>query len=453
MAARSWGAVAPYFLAMLVVAGSNFLSTALLLNLLGPTRFALWAQLEPLILLALPLAGFGIQIGLLNQIVRDSQTPQALLPFHLGASVVVAAFVALIVAATAPPTWAILAGFILLLEGGIVFFISYWRATNRPVTYASVEGGRAASVMLALAAMTVVPVIALVEVGQYLSLRAAFGAVFLGLAFGLTRWRWKPDTGAARRAVRYGLPIVIASAMVTMIMNFDRYAVSWVAGPEALAAYVAQVKTTQILSSAVAPFFTWFAPLAIARLQQGDSDDGMFGRSFFAFAAVTTALALGLWLVAPSLWPHLFAAVPYDPAIMAMLIFGVAVFAAGNPLSLGSLSEGRTHHALYVTLTAGVVGFITVLALAPVLGPLGVAIGKAIGLATYTLIFALHTWRHLRIRYPWGKIMALVLLALLIAAGAAGPISKLGPLTAVVAASAASILVLVAAWALDRISL
>jgi O-antigen/teichoic acid export membrane protein len=437
---------------MLVVAGSNFLSTALLLKLLGSTRFAAWAQVEPLILLALPLAGFGIQIGLLNQIARDPQAPQALLPFHLGASVLVASVVALVMVVSATPSWAVLAGLIVLLEGGIVFFISYWRATNRPVTYAAVEGGRAASVMLALAAMTVLPALALAEVGEYLALRAGLGAIFLGLAFGLTRWRWTPDADAARRAVRYGLPIVIASAAVTMIMNFDRYAVSWVAGPETLAAYVAQVKTTQILSSAVAPFFTWFAPLAIARLQRGDQDDGMFGRAFFAFAAVDTALALGLWLVAPALWPHLFAAVTYDPAIMAVLVVGVAVFAAGNPLSLGSLSEGRTHHALYVTLTAGAIGLLVVLVLAPVLGPLGVAIGKAVGLGAYTVIFALHTWRHLRIRYPWGKVAALVLLALLIGAGAVEPISRFSPWAAILAASAASILVVIVAWALDRVS-
>ena len=448
---RNSTGIALYALATLVVSGANFLTAPLLLRLLGTDGFADWARLEPIILLALPLAGFGLQLGLMNLIHDQPDAPGRLMPVHLGFTAGVAAAVAALVLAFFGPHIAFAAGMIVLVEGGIVFLIGYWRATNRPGWFAGFEGGRSASVMLVLLAMTLLPAVAVSEVTGYLALRAALGALFLGLALLMTRWRWKPDLPLARRAIGFGLPLVLSSMAVTLIMNFDRYAVDLVARSGGLAAYVAHVKVTQILGSALGPFFIWFAPVAIARLHVGTLHDGFFGRAFYAFSAVNFALGLGLWLVTPVLWSVLFPDIAYAPALMAPLVLGMVVFAAGNPLSVGALREGRTNRALLVTLFAALCGGLSLLVLAPAYGAQGVAWAKALGMLAYTAAFGLHTWRSLRIAYPWGRIGLLCALTVATAFLLTPVMLVVSPLIGTALTSLAAIGVLAVGWAIDRV--
>lgn len=437
-------------MAMLIVAGSSFLTAPLLLRLLGTEGFANWSRLEPLILIALPLAGMGVQLGLLNLIRDTPDVASKLFPVHLGFSLVVAIILGVISFVHFGLSVAVCVGVILFVEGGIVFMISFWRATNRPGWYASIEGGRSASVMLALLAMTLLPMVAVSEMTEYLLLRALLGTLFFGLALIATRWRWRPELAMARRAIRFGLPLVLSAMAVTMIMNFDRYFVDSVAGTTDLAAYVAHVKITQILGSALAPFFTWFAPVAIARLQTGNLHDGLIGRSFFAFMAVNFALCLGLWLAAPAVWDVLFPGIAYSSALMAPLVLGMLVFAAGNPLGIGSLQEGRTNLAFLVTLLAAFAGGIACISLAPYFGAVGVAWAKAFGMAVYTGAFAILTWRSLRIRYPWAQVGAIAFIATGLAVVFGPLISSLATGSAILASSGAASTVLLSAWAIER---
>lgn len=437
-------------MAMLIVAGSSFLTAPLLLRLLGTEGFANWSRLEPLILIALPLAGMGVQLGLLNLIRETPDVASKLFPVHLGFSLVVAIILGVISFVHFGLSVAVCVGVILFVEGGIVFMISFWRATNRPGWYASIEGGRSASVMLALLAMTLLPMVAVSEMTEYLLLRALLGTLFFGLALIATRWRWRPELAMARRAIRFGLPLVLSAMAVTMIMNFDRYFVDSVAGTTDLAAYVAHVKVTQILGSALAPFFTWFAPVAIARIQTGNLHDGFIGRSFFAFMAVNFALCLGLWLVAPAVWDVLFPGIAYSPDLIAPLVLGMLVFAAGNPLGIGSLQEGRTNLALLVTLLAAFAGGIACIALAPYFGAVGVAWAKAFGMAVYTGAFAILTWRSLRIRYPWGRITALAVVSVAVTLLLEPIVFRLSALVGIALATLAAVSILLIALVMDR---
>jgi len=448
--ADGYRSIAFYAIAMLVVAGSNFLTTPLLLRLLGTEGFADWALLEPFILIAMPLAGLGVQMGLLNLIRESPDVAGKLLPVHLGFAAVFAGLIGVVSYVLLGPTVAACVSVIMFVEGGIVFMISFWRVTNRPGWYAIIEGGRSASVMLTLLAMTLLPMAAVSEVTEYLVLRAGFGTLFFGGALIVTRWHWQPDIALARRAIWFGLPLGLSAMSVTMIMNLDRYFVASAVAAHDLSVYVAHVKTTQILGSALAPFFTWFAPVAIARLQTGKLHDGFLGRSFFAFMAVNFALCLGLWLMAPIVWDELFPEAAYSKSLMTPLVLGMVVFAAGNPLSIGCLQEGRTNHALLVTLLAAVTGGIACLALVQHFGAVGVAWAKAFGMTVYTCTFAILTWRRLRITYPWGMITALAAMSGTFAVLLEPIVFNMPALPGMALASFASILVLVAAFAMDR---
>lgn len=451
MKGRHLSAIALYTTATLIVAGSNFLTTPLLLHLLGVDEFARWGLLEPLILTLVPLSGLGLNLGLLNVIAHDREAPSKLLPFHLGAVGLLAILTGLVCSIALGVEIGTLIATILIAEGGILFFIAVWRARGRPGLYAGIEGGRAGLLAFVLLVMTVLPLLSVNELRGYLGLRAGIGVGFFCFALMMTRSSWRPNLAVAKSALFYGFPIALGSVTVAVISNFDRFGVDMVAGTGDVARYVAHVKVTQILGSALAPFFTWFAPLAIRRLKGEDLQDGFLERSFLAFLGVDLALALGLWLIAPSFWPILFAKVPFDPALMGPLLAGMAIFSVGNPLSLGSLREGKTWTALAVTALAFGIGALAVGVLGPLFGATGVAWAKGLAMATYTVAFAVHTIRTLPLRYPWREGAVLVALALGLAFFCGPWIAGLSPLVAFVVASGIAATVLGATWALDRL--
>lgn len=448
---RNLRAIGLYALGTLLISGSNFAATPLLIHLLGTGGFSRWAAIEPLILLIIPLAGLGIQHGLLNQLPRDGSAAQRLLPWHVLSALGMAALLALGMTVSGwPIRLGLLAAGIAAIEGMIVFQIAWWRATGRPGAYAIREGGRAVLIALALAAIALLAGPSL-SLDGYLILRLALGATFLLPALLAVNWPWSPDPAKAGKAIAYGLPIVLASAIVVALMNFDRYAVLAIASNADLTAYVAHARLAQILGPALAPFFFWLAPLAVARLHAKTADTGFFGASFFGFASADLALTLALWLLAPALWPILFPGIAFDPLLFGLFLAGMAVFACGNPLSLGSLREGRTTTALVVTGFAALAGLCAIALLAPRWGVHGIAAGKTVGLCAYALGFALHTRRTLSIAYPWPAIAIVTGLTVILAVALYPLAARLAfPAASALAATAAAF-VLLAAWSIWRL--
>ena len=411
-----------YSLAIALVSGANFIGVPLLLALLGHDEFARWALLEPILLTALPLAGFGIQIGLLRRVrggaADDRAAISGLLPFHLGATLVVG----LIAVGTARGfgvslATAALLGTIVTVEGSIIFFVGLWRAQDRPTLFATVEGGRAVTIAALL-------VLALIFLGSsalvtddYLILRLCIGLTAVALAVAVVRPQFRPSLAEAQRAVRYGAPIVVASMLAAMLISVDRYALAHV-DPEGLAHYVAHVKLAQLLSVAVAAFYTWFAPKAIQCLGDGPSAHPFFVGSTSVLVVALVGICANVWLLVPSVWPWFFPTISLDRQLFGILLIGIAVFSLGNPLSLGALRPGKTHHAIVITLAALAIGVGASFSLAGPLGEVGVAYGRGLGLAAYTAFFAANTIVSLRIRYPWAKYAALVLGAVIVCMGA-----------------------------------
>jgi O-antigen/teichoic acid export membrane protein len=397
-----------YALAIALASGSNFLTAPLLLALVGPAGFAHWALVEPLVLALIPIAGFGINYGLMQAVAQRADAPQrvigGLLPFHLAASLLVALIAGGIALASWAPTVALLCAAIVLVEGVIALFITYWRTIDRPGFFALVEGGRAALVVLLLAAAWVAAPAFISTVPAYMAVRAGVGAAAILLAVAVIRPIGRGTSQDAMAAVRFGFPIVCASVLVSLTTTIDRYAVAHFATLAAISGYVAQVKLVQILGSALAPFFTWFAPVAIRRLPEGEAAHGFFSGSVYAFQAVNACATLGMWFLAPMLWRPLFGALPFDASLFAVLLIGQMIFALGNPVSVGTLRPGKTWQALRATIVTLAVMAAGCLVLGGLYGPIGVAWGRAIGFGAYTLVLGAGTVRDLGIGFPWARM-------------------------------------------------
>lgn len=396
-----------YAISMVLVSAANFLIVPLLVHALDRDEFSTWALLEPLALAAIPIAGLGIHLGLMHQ-GRSSALSLAHAINHLfGAYALSVGIASIIVAVTAiasgnPPFLAMLIGAVVLVEGLLLFAVTIFRGQGRPLAFAAMEGGRAAAV-LAVMAVLVIGWPHAVTLPVYLSVRV--GAALLALAAGVRAIRPKlfPSWQNVMSAVKYGGPIVAAAMLVSMLTNFDRYALFWIGAGSVVTDYTTHSKLAQTIGLATAPFFMWFAPLVMRRLASGADAHGFFIGATSSVIVLTTLASGSLWLAAPFIWPWIFPSVPYDQILFGVMLAGAAAFALGNTFSIGSLQGGKTHHALLVTASSMSIGVGAALLMGWFVGPDGVALGRATGMAAYTVLFATATALSLKINYPWGK--------------------------------------------------
>ncbi|MEL7030216.1 MAG: oligosaccharide flippase family protein, partial [Pseudomonadota bacterium] len=411
--------IALYAGAIGVASGSNFLSVPLLLSLIGTTGFAAWALVEPLLLIFVPIAGIGMNVGVLLLAAQDSKPSDALNQLtlsHCGSTALISLVCAAIVATNWSLEVAALTGAIVFFEGVLLLFSSFWRATNAPLKFAAFEGGRTLAITITLAICLAYSSSYISTMEDYLQLRLNAGVVAVGLAFVIVRPSLRFDKAATLKAIRFGLPIVAASMLVALLTTVDRYALSFFVGDQEIAAYVAHVKIVQVLGTTLTPFFTWFAPIAIRRIPEGETSHKFFAATFYIFMSVNLAVTGIFWILTPLLWPYIFPSVVYEPVLFFILLIGMMLFAAGNPVSLATLREGKTWLAPVATLVNVLIAAVACLVFVSLAGPAGAAFGKLLGFGSYSLILGIMTVRALKLKYPLQRIsiMSLLMIGIMI---------------------------------------
>lgn len=412
---RALRSVLFYGASIALVSVSNFLAVPILLSLIGGAEFATWALLEPILLASIPLGGLGLQFGLLRLISGtsgDRDSTAALFPVHACLSVGVGTTAGLATSLMGfDGATAFYLGITVAVEGMVLFFSTLWRGQIRPGRFALVEGGRAAILAASLAIMLWLGT-GVHSAEEYFQLRAGIALGALALAILIVRPRLAPRADMALTAIRYGAPIVVASALAAFLVSIDRYAVAQFA-PDLIPGYVAHMKLAQLVALVASAFYTWFGPVAIRLVNQGGERANAFlSASTSIFVLALLGVCANLFLVAPGLWPVLFPGIPLDQQLFAVQMAGTAVLAMGNPLSIGTLRHGRTHQALVVTLLAIGLGATASFALAGSFGTIGAALGRAIGLGAYTTAFAYITLRSVPLAYPWRSYGAAMVFAI-----------------------------------------
>ncbi|WP_156460499.1 hypothetical protein [Devosia sp. Root635] len=309
-----------------------------------------------------------------------------------------------------------LLGAAVALEGTISFFSSLWRAQGRPSRFAMVEGGRAAILVAVLTCILLFGA-HLSTVGTYFELRVGMALLALLAAVAVVRPHLSPNMSAAWSASCYGVPIVLASALSALLIGADRYAVAFYE-PEAISTYVAHMKLAQLVALVATAYFTWFGPVAI-RLVNDDvrGSSALLVNSTSVFLLALLIVCANLFLVAPPAWSLLFPQVMFNQQLLAVHLAGTALFAMGNPLSIGTLRAGHTYQAVIVALIAISVGMFASFVLGASFGLLGAAWGRMMGLATYVFAFALLTLRSLPLSYPWLTYAIATAMCILVVSG------------------------------------
>lgn len=397
-----------YVIAIGLASGSNFASAPIVLALLGNEGFASWALIEPLLLIFIPVAGLGANVGILHLIAREGQDVRALgqilVPYLLSAALI-SSICGVLSFLQWGPSVSGLAALVVFVEGVLLLFGSFWRATDEPLKFALVEGGRAFAVVLTLIGFLVFSPTVIQTVGDYFVVRVCVGFVALALAIAVTRPALNFSGALTRSAVAFGLPIVTASMIIAVLSTVDRYVLALSGNGDKVTEYVAHVKLVQILGTAVTPFFAWFAPIAIRRIPEGETAHSFFAMTFYGFICVSMSLAAIMLSFTPLIWPLLFPSVAFDNTLFLILVLGMVLFSAGNPISLATLRPGKTWLAPVTTLINLAVCAAACFGLAQLDALLGVAMGRLLAYLSYTAALGWLTVRALNIRYAWAQIL------------------------------------------------
>jgi len=421
-----------YALSVVLVSGSNFVTTPLLIRAMGAAEFSRWALLEPILLALIPLAGLGINVGLLQKLSTEPERANALFSALFPLQLVCALAVGLIglciflMVVDAGVLLSATCAAIILAEGGLLLFMAFWRAQNKPAFFVAVDGVRAFALMVAIFLTALAMSASQFTAQTYLGLRFCLALLALAWATFLVKPSWRPDRGLAVSAIRYGLPVTIASFLSTWFLNIDRYAVDRFGSALELTSYVAHSRIAQLLPMAImSPFFLWFAPKAMRAVAEKGKALEAAADITLAYVAILFWASVNLWLLMPFAWPLIFPSLAFDPLLFGINVLSAAIFSLANPFSIGSLGHGKTHAALLIAGAGLAIAFVCTFAFGTVAAVHGVAYGRLLGILVYTTIFAVFTVRTTGIRYNWQGMLALAIGFLSLAVAAS--LVRIGP--------------------------
>ena len=160
-------------------------------------------------------------------------------------------------------------------------------------------------------------------------------AMMLGLVWTRPRWRGIADTETLRRAIRLGLPLVLASLSQFIITAGDRFIIQRIYGAEQVARY--QVAFT--VGNVVVLLLSFTNRAWLPRLKAvtdeaarwrliGESRDGIYALLAWAMVGLTLGSAPLLRIVAPA---------SYDPGPLVLVVFLIGLCAI--PVAAGGASS------------------------------------------------------------------------------------------------------------------
>ena len=398
-----------YALSVACLATANFLTAPVLIRAIGIEEFARWSLAEPILLLVLPISLLGLNFSLMKRLgPQKSSEPLQEYFFPCAIMAFVSAITSSLVVGYLFESYITFLVFFTIgfAESMLVMWLAYWRGRGEAVAYALADGGRAILTLLLTICISVWFDAHITTANDYMLIRGALSLLTVSWMILAVKPRIQYDIAGTVAAARFGLPIVVGSAVVAAMMNFDRYPVEWAGGSVAVASYVAHARIAQAVGSAVSPFTIWYTPKAMAALAEDHVPQDFFRKSFVVLFCFSILVSLAAWSVTPHAWALLFPEIPMDRDVLAWLILGSLFFVIGNNLAVGVYKDNYSIYALGFSLAALFISAALCVILGAVLGPLGVAAGRALGFGAYSGLMA---YAGIRagveiIAFPWFRI-------------------------------------------------
>lgn len=343
-----------YITATIAQSGGSFVAVALLARILNSQEFGRWVLLEPLILLMAQLSIFGTNMGVIKIIAQDKisisqaiySSMQYIRWIFVFVIIMSGIFIYVFFSKNLTAFYII---FWLLTEGFLALMLGGFRGANEPSAYVISVLIRIGIIVIGLFIFwyTGYTGFALAEdVALWWGVASAVSCIALLIKI-VNHYREKKETlvylpMAAKSGVNYGLPILVAVVLASVIGNGDRYVLSIYTNAETVGHYAMYAKIASALNLMVTPINLWWPTARFVHLDDHDGGAAFFSRATLQMLFLFTFMGTSLWLISPSILSWLAPGVTYSATIVGLLIVAALAVAMSSPLSVGLLKEGNT---------------------------------------------------------------------------------------------------------------
>lgn len=410
-----------------------FLAFPLIAAALSPLAFG---ALE-LMLTATALLGMMANCGLNNALQRfywDTQTEAAQRPVLVSSGL--AALSLLLLAAlvlgglallgyshwvqeeSSPLGWTgLLAGLVLMAAGQLVQYLL-------DVTRLHMAPWRFAGIALVSRVMTAVAGVAtVVWLGWGLDGLVAAQALVMVAAVPLalyavrTDLTWRVDPIAARKLLQFGHPFIYAGLAFWLFGSMDRWLLASMSNVEEVGVYSVAHRFASVILFVSMAFGQAWSPLAIKiRADHPQNYRALYGDILLALLCAMLLLGGGVALFSPEIVAWLMP-IEYHGAALALsaLALGLILQSTMQVTAIGISIENKTHLFARLSWMAAALNLVLNLIMIPALGALGAAVATSLSYLFLTGAYLYYTQRLHPLPLPWGKILVLAVLWLVMA--------------------------------------
>jgi O-antigen/teichoic acid export membrane protein len=408
-----------YAAATVAQAAVGVVMVPLLARTLDRAVFGRWMLLEPVLMMAAQCALAGVNYGVMKLIGRDRLQPSTAYRALFGRAFAAATCVGAacgIGAGIWGRSWRLGAFFALAVAAEALFVLAQTtlRGGNLARGFAVSTICKASVVLVVAAGAAFAGWPHLIEPADVAAIYAAGSLCGVAVSsFLLLRGDHTLNALSApwRSAMHYGLPLLFAGLLSTVVASSDRYALAAFSGVGEVALYVVAVKLANLLNLLANPVNLWFPA---ARFRHAAAPDG--GQRFFPHLALRAAfgycgIAALMWVAAPWLLTWFAPGFTWNPVTGAGLLGAAVALAMAPPLNVGLLADGRTRWNFVIALVAAGLQVALLLATVPRFGAVGAALCTFTSQAASMVIQHLGSQRTHPLRWPYGRLVGVAAVA------------------------------------------
>ena len=221
---------------------------------------------------------------------------------------------------------------------------------------------------------------------------------------------------AARKLMKFGYPFIYAGLAFWLFGSMDRWLLAGMSSVEEVGVFSVAHRFASVILFVSMAFGQAWSPLAIKiRSDHPQNYRALYVDILLALLCAMTLLGGGIALFAPELVAWLMPVEYHGAAlVLAALALGLILQSSMQVTALGISIENKTYLFARLSWLAAALNLLLNLAMIPALGALGAAVATSLCYLFLTSAYLYYTQRLHPLPLPWGKILVLAALWLVL---------------------------------------
>lgn len=226
---------------------------------------------------------------------------------------------------------------------------------------------------------------------------------------------FKLDKQLLKVMLKFGLPLLPAVMISWVLNSTDRIVLAWFCSLTDIGIYFAAMKIVTALTMIQTIFATFWTPMAY-RWHDEEVDTTKFTQVSYGVFIVMGIVFIGILLFKELFVLILSPEYSESKYILPFLLFTPIMYTVSETTMLGINFSRKTHLSIWISLIAAISNIVINLALVPIIGPVGAAIGTG---GAYIIFFWVRTivsrrnWYQFDLKFYIVNIVYLIIIATL----------------------------------------